>query len=136
MSKRSAKSYEREIAGLSKALSDECANSYRLSSDLTRAIAHAVAWQAQSYTYRAVLAEIAEMKDGPYSYASELAQNILVTTLSEEGGVNESSSGVHGQQMSPLGSSDNRESERTSPSTSPPAESVVDYTKPGLGPTH
>jgi hypothetical protein len=47
------------------------------------------------------------------------------TTLTEEGGVNESSSGVHGQQMSPLPSPENDRSGHSSASTSPPAVSVA-----------
>jgi DNA repair protein SbcD/Mre11 len=43
--------------------------------------------------------------------------------LTEEGGVNESSSGVHGQQMSPLRSPENDRSGRSFASTSPPAAS-------------
>lgn len=43
--------------------------------------------------------------------------------LTEEGGVNESSSGVHGQQMSPLRSPEIDRSGRSFASTSPPAAS-------------
>jgi hypothetical protein len=47
-----------------------------------------------------------------------------VGALSEEGGVNESSSDDLGQQMSPLRSPENDRSGRSSASTSPPADSA------------
>jgi hypothetical protein len=47
------------------------------------------------------------------------------STLTEEGGVNQSSSGDHGQEMSPLSSGENDRSSRTSASTSPPAVSAA-----------